>query len=77
MKIKKINTQINFGKIAVATCNVKEKTTKKETPATIYRMDPLNENDVREIRYSKNTHCLKYGIDHEIANAPYNRGREF
>ncbi|MBQ8887522.1 MAG: hypothetical protein IJY61_07480 [Candidatus Gastranaerophilales bacterium] len=77
MKITKINTQLKFGKTAVATCNVKEKSTQKVLPATIYKMNPLEESDVREIRYSKNTHCLRYGIDIERENAPYNKGREF
>ena len=76
MKISNINSNINFGKTAVATCVVQEKTTKKEVPATIYKMDPLNESDVREIRYSKNTQCIRYGIDTERNNAPYGQ-REF
>lgn len=77
MKISSINSNINFGKTAVATCSVKEKSTKKAIPATIYKMDPLSESDVREIKYSKNTRCIQYEIDMERANAPYNKGREF
>ena len=77
MKITNINTTINFGKTPVATCIVKEVSTQKEVPATIFKMDPLNESDYREIKYSKFTNDIKYGVNEERDQAPYNHGREF
>lgn len=77
MKITNTNTNLNFGKTPVATCVVKEVSSQKEIPATIFQMDPLNESDYKEIKYSKFTRDIKYGVNMERDNAPYNRGREF
>lgn len=77
MKINSINSQLNFGKTAVATCNVTKKDSKEIVPATIYKMDPNNEYDKKEIKYSKYTGCLEHAFNSEIENDRYGRSREF
>ena len=78
MKVSNIYSTINFGKTAVATCNVKEKDSKKLISATIFQMDPLDEKDYKEIKFSKYTKDLQYGVETERENGTHNnRGREF
>lgn len=77
MKINSISSQFNFGKTAVATCNVTKKEKKETLPATLYKMDPSNWDDQKEVFFSKNTGCIKYAFDREAENQRYGKGREF
>lgn len=77
MKINSINSQFNFGKTAVATCNVTKKGSKETIPATLYKMDPNNWNDKKEVYYSRNTGCIKYGFELEGEKGRYGKSREF
>lgn len=53
---------VSFGKTPVMTCNVKSKNSNEKQPATLYKMDASNKNDLKEIMYSKNTRCLVDGF---------------
>lgn len=59
---------ISFGKTPVMTCTVKSKDVKEKQSATLYKMDTQNNDDCKEIMYSKNTRCLLDGLAKDMGN---------
>lgn len=59
MRVQTFNNSLNFGKIPVLKCKVEEKNGKLES-ATLYKMEPNNPEDAKEIKFSKNARCIYY-----------------
>lgn len=59
---------ISFGKTPVMTCTVKGANKKDIVNATLYQMDPHNNNDQRDVRFSKNTHCIKQSFERDCGH---------
>lgn len=58
---------ISFGKTAVMTCTIKNAETKKRQEATLYKMNPHNREDQRDISYSKQTRCIAKNFEADTA----------
>ena len=58
MKIAKINSNQNFGKTALLSCQIKQEENKEKVNATLYKMDPHNPKDINDVKYSKQTRCI-------------------
>lgn len=54
MLIDKVQTSPAFGKTKVMQCNVKNSQTKKNSPATLYKLDCFNFSDIKDVISSKN-----------------------
>lgn len=63
---------INFGKKAVMTCTVKSADKKTKVDATLYKMNPSEKEDYKDVMYSKHTTCIKPDFVRDIGN---NQGR--
>jgi len=56
---------ISFGKTPVMKCTVKDAATKKSNEATVYKMDTMEREDLREIQLSKNTRSIVRDFEKE------------
>ena len=59
MRVQTFNNNLHFGKIPVLKCKVEENNGKLEN-ATLYKMEPNNPEDAKEIKFSKNARCIYY-----------------
>ena len=50
---------ISFGKTPVMTCTVKSSDKKTKVDATLYKINPYNREDYKDVMYSKHTLCMK------------------
>lgn len=55
MLINKIQTSPAFGKTKVMQCNIKNSKTNLKNSATLYKLDCLNKDDLKDLMYSKNS----------------------
>ena len=58
MRIAQSTFNPAFGKQAVMTCVVKDKATGTPHNATLYKLDPKNEQDQRDVYFSKQAFCM-------------------
>ena len=58
MNISKINFNQSFGKQEVMTCKVKESQQNSSKNATLYKLNPEDVNDQKDVYYSKQTICI-------------------
>lgn len=75
MRIQSINNNTNFGKIPVLKCKVKKADEEKACSATLYKMEPNNPSDAREIKYSKNARSIYY--DFMIDGGKHESNRDY
>ena len=59
MRVQTFNNNLNFGKIPILKCKVENNNGALES-ATLYKMEPNNPEDVKEIKFSKNARCIYY-----------------
>ena len=59
MKISRAGNSASFGKTAVLSCMLKQQPGKDKVSATLYKMDPHKLSDIDDVRYSKNTRCIR------------------
>lgn len=59
MNIPALNYNQTFGKQALLTCNVKENSSNTQKSATLYKLDPENISDQKDVLFSKQTGCIK------------------
>ncbi len=59
MNIQKINSFQSFGKTAMLKCSIKNSETENKQSATMYKMDPLNYEDAKDVLYSRHTTPIK------------------
>ncbi len=48
----------SFGKQALMTCDIKELNTNDKKSATLYKLNPENPSDIKDVFYSKHTGCI-------------------
>lgn len=53
---------ISFGKTPILTCQFKQKDTNKKVDATLYKMDPHNPSDIKDVEYSKKARCMIFDM---------------
>lgn len=58
MNISAINNTQSFGKTALMHCKVRTLEDKERIGATLYKMDPKNNNDVKDVKFSKTAYAL-------------------
>ena len=58
MKISHINTYQSFGKQALMTCKIKEKNSQEPKNSTLYKLNPMDEADRKDVFFSKQTYCI-------------------
>ncbi len=59
---------ISFGKTPVMTCSVKTADKKNKIDATLYKMNPQDREDQRDVRFSKHTNSIKSDFERESGN---------
>ena len=58
MNISRTNNLQSFGKTALMQCKVRTLQDKERISATLYKMNPKDSNDVKEVKYSKTAYVL-------------------
>lgn len=64
----KINFRPNFGKQALMECNIKEKTNQNKHEAVLYKLNPEDSEDRKDVFYSRQTGCIAEDFNRELSN---------